>query len=135
MQELDHAFKVFDQDQSGSVDYDEFLLKLRGDCLNPKREKVSSFISKPFNRKRFPVQSYSREVISSMKLDSKFYPSLTFDFQRASSSLINTSEFVLRLRAKMLNKIDKNNDIFSGLLLNFTSQQKIFITQKKLQEE
>ena len=70
-----------------------------------------------------------------MKLDSKFYPSLTFDFQRASSSLINTSEFVLRLRATMLNKIDKNNDIFSGLLLNFTSQQKIFITQKKLQEE
>ncbi|XP_075264946.1 calcyphosin-like protein [Convolutriloba macropyga] len=38
-EELDHAFKVFDQDQSGSVDYDEFLLKLRGDCLNPKREK------------------------------------------------------------------------------------------------
>ena len=44
IQELEQAFKVFDRDQSGEVDYDEFLLKLRGDCLNPKREKVSYFL-------------------------------------------------------------------------------------------
>ncbi|XP_063712921.1 calcyphosin-like protein isoform X2 [Symsagittifera roscoffensis] len=46
-EELEQAFKVFDRDQSGEVDYDEFLLKLRGDCLNPKREK---FVQRAFEK-------------------------------------------------------------------------------------
>ena len=41
LQELEVSFKAFDQDESGEVDYDEFLLRLRSDCMNEKRQSVS----------------------------------------------------------------------------------------------
>jgi Ca2+-binding EF-hand superfamily protein len=45
--ELKAAYDTFDADKSGSIDYDEFLLKLRGDCLNAKRQ---TYVQKAFEK-------------------------------------------------------------------------------------
>ena len=36
-QDLEKAFKQIDKDNSGSINFDEFLVKIRGDTLNKKR--------------------------------------------------------------------------------------------------
>lgn len=46
-EELETSFKAFDQDESGEVDYDEFLLRLRADCMNEKRQ---SYVHKAFQK-------------------------------------------------------------------------------------
>ena len=46
-QDLEKAFKDIDKDNSGSINFDEFLVRIRGDTLNKKR---TALVERAFNK-------------------------------------------------------------------------------------